>query len=238
MKNIGKIFIALFGFALCASGSYAKDSVEDAYDLYAPSGKSTDLWLQISGETKRDRISFEKGKNPLVVKDEEGKLMEKDPNYETKYVPLNFYGGEDNRAFNLHCRIVAPADKWTKYVMTFKPRKSGKIIIKLGPWMGRQFYPDKTFYKYGDLAYGRFAKIEGINVKFKDPDFKQPKTWGFKKYYYFRNLKSEVVDDAEAPGGKCLRGIGQVYQEVQVKAGVPVTITFYYKPDDYFKAKK
>ena len=75
MKNIGKILIALFGFALCGSG-YAKDSVEDAYDLYAPSGKTTKCWLHVSGETKSGRISFEKGKNPLVVRDEEGNLME------------------------------------------------------------------------------------------------------------------------------------------------------------------
>lgn len=237
MKNIGKIFTGLLVFSAVFC-SHAKDSVEDAYDLYSPSGKSTDLWIQVSGETRSGRISFERGKNPMVVKDEEGKLMEKDPNYETRYVSLNFHGGEDNRAFNLHSRVIAPENQWTKYVITFKPRKKGKISIKIGPWSGRQFYPDKTFYKYQDLAYGRFAKIEGKNVKFKDPDFKQPKTWGFTKYFYFRNIKSEFIEDETAPGGKCLRGIGQVRQEVAVNAGETVTITFYYKPDDYFKAKK
>ncbi len=237
MKNIGKILIALFGFAICGSG-YAKDTVEDAYDLYAPSHKTNKCWIHISGETKSGRISFEKGKNPLVVRDAEGKLMEKDPNYETRYVPLEFWGGEDSRAFNLHREVTLPEGKWVKLIVTFKPRTSGKIRIEFGPWAGHQNYPDKTFYNYRDLAYARYAKMTVTNAKIKDPDFKNPKNWGMQKFYYFKEIKSAVFADEEAPGGKCLRATGRINQEFTVKGGVPVTITFFYRSDDYFKAKK
>lgn len=238
MKNTGKFLITLFAFAFCIS-SYAKDSIEDAYDLYAPSGKTTKCWLHVSGETKGGgRVSFEKGKNPLVVRDENGNLMEKDPNYETRYVMLDFWGGEDSRAFNLHRMVEAPEGKWVKYILTFKPRKAGKIRIEFGPYVGHQHYPDKTMYKYRDLAYARYAKLEAINAKLKDPEFKNPKAWGMQKYYYFKEIKSAVVTDEEAPGGKCLRATGRISQEFAVKAGVPVTITFFYRSDDYFNAKK
>ena len=237
MKFFGKILTVLAAAAFI-SGVQAKDSVEDAYNLYSPDKQTTQCWIHVSGETKSGRVSFEKGKNPLIVKDAEGKLMEKDPNYETQYVMLNFWGNEDNRAFNLHRLLEVPEGKWVKYIITFVPRKSGKVRIDFGPQCGRQHYPDKTFYKYADLAWGRYAKLTATGAKVKDPDFKQPKAWGMQKFYYFNTLKSEVITDADAPGGKCLRATGRINQEIAVKANVPVTITFFYRSDDYFKAKK
>ncbi|MBR3708433.1 MAG: hypothetical protein IKM17_05415, partial [Lentisphaeria bacterium] len=71
-----------------------------------------------------------------------------------------------------------------------------------------------------------------------DPDFKNPKTWGIQKFYYFKDIKSAVITDEEAPGGKCLRATGRISQEFAVKAGETVTITFFYRSDDYFNAKK
>lgn len=237
MKRVKFFMIAALALtSLCNIA--AKDSVEDAYNLYSPDSKTTRIWIQISGETRSDRISFQKGKNPLVVKDEDGKLMEKDPNYETTYAILNFWGNEDSRAFNLAAWKDVPDGKWVKIVITFIPRKSGKVRLEVGPTLSKQFYPDKTFYKYADLGYSRYAKLTAVNAKFKDPDFKKPKMWGLQKYYYFNDIKSEFIDDPEAPGGKCLRAIGRIKQEVSVKANVPVTITFYYRSDDYFKAKK
>ncbi|MBO5959849.1 MAG: hypothetical protein J6Q65_06975, partial [Lentisphaeria bacterium] len=111
-----------FGGLLALNGA----SIEEAYDLYSPSGNSTHVGIWITGELGANRVSLAKGKNPLKVPDEDGKLLEPDPDgCETKYVFLGFHGGEANRSFNLHGSVSVQKNKWTRLVVTFIPRKNG-----------------------------------------------------------------------------------------------------------------
>lgn len=236
MKKLLIILMAL----CCLPAAYA-DSIEDAYDLYAPNGSSIHLGIWVSGDAVRgNRISFAKGKNPLRVPDEKtGKTLEPDPSgCETVYCFLGFHGGEANRSFNLHGSVNVKKNKWTRVVVTFIPRKTGKIRFSMGGGGGRKLYPDKSPYKFSNIVYRRFAGLTSENTTFKDPKFTNVKTWRTSKNWHFPRIKAEVVTDQECPERRCFRVLNTVSQDIPVKADEMVTIMFYYRSDDCFEAKK
>lgn len=235
MKKILALFLVL-GTVFTVNG---KDSIEDAFDLYSPSGSSTHLGIWISGELGANRVSLAKGKNPLVVPDEEGKTMEPDPSgCPTLYCFLGFHGGEANRSFNLHGSVRVQKNKWTRIVVTFIARKKGKVRFSTGGGGGRKLYPDKSLYKYANLVYRRFADLSCINSKFKDPKFTSAKLWNTSRYWHFNSLKAEVISDQECPAKRCFRVVNGISQVIPVEKDEQVTIIFYYRSDDCFEAKK
>ncbi len=233
MKKILAIFSLFCGaFALSAA------SIEEAYDLYSPSGSTTFLPIWISGEVGNNRVSLAKGKNPMKVPDEKGELLQADPSgCETKYCFLQFHGGEDNRAFNLHGSIHVAKNKWTRIVLTFIPRKNGKVRFSAGGGGGRKMYPDKTYYKYENLAYRRYAGLTFENTRFQDPKFTRAKSWNTPARKHFNAIKAEVITDQECPQKRCFRALDTISQTIDVKADKMVTIIFYYRSDDCFEAK-
>lgn len=234
MKKILTI-LSLFcsAFALTAG-----PSLEEAYDLYAPNGNSTHIGIWISGEIGSNRISLAKGKNPLRVPDEKGELLQADPSgCETKYCFLGFHGGEANRAFNLHGSVGVAKNKWTRIVVTFVPRKTGKVRFSMGGGGGRKHYPDKSLYKYANLVFRRFAGLTCENTKFNDPKFTKAKPWNTSTWWHFRAIKAEVITDPECPEKRCFRALNTLSQVIPVTADKMVTIIFYYRSDDCFDAK-
>lgn len=235
VKKILTLLLAIFSLPVMQAAS-----IEDAYDLYSPKGSSTHLGIWISGnEIRGNRISFSKGKNPLVVADEETKkTLEPDPSgCKTVYCFLGFHGGEADRSFRLHGSVRVEKNKWTRVVVTFIPRKSGKIRFSMGGGGGSKLYPDKTPYKYRDIVFRRFAGLTCENTTFKDPKFTSTKTWRTARNWHFNSIKAEVITDSECPERRCFRVLSGLSQDIPVKENKMVTIMFYYRSDDCFDGK-
>ncbi len=230
----------LFGILVlgCISPLMAEDKVEDVYDLYNPTGRTTHVWVSITGDTSAGRVSLIKGKDPLQLKDAKGNLLVKpDDRYETVYCKLNNYGGEDIRAFHLGALVPLKDGEWKRIVINFIPRRNGKVKL----FLRAEHHPELDMFEkdYYNMFWGRYAKLEAVNAKFKDTAFSKPKYWNADKFYYFpKELKSEVIAEEGAPTPKVLRAVMPVWQECTVKKDMPVTISFYVRNDNAFLSKK
>ncbi len=242
MKTIKTFLLGIFVLG-CISPLMAErsddDELEDVYDLYNPTAKTTHVWISITGDTSAGRVSLIKGKNPLQEKDAKGNpLVKPDDRYETVYCKLNNYGGEDVRAFHLGALVPLNKDGgWKRYVINFTPRRNGKVKL----FLRAEHHPEMDMFEkdYYNMFWGGFAKLEAVNAKFKDTNFTKPKYWNADKFYYFpKELKSEVIAEEGAPTPKILRAVMPVWQECTVKKDVPVTISFYVRSDNAFKSKK
>ncbi len=217
----------------------ASDTVADVYDLYSPEAKTNRIWVSIEGDIPSGRVSLVRSnKDPLKEKDAKGNpLIKPNEKYKTVYCRMNHYGAEDNRAFQLGAYAVLEGDEWVRVVISFSARRNGKVRLLLRP----EYHPHFSMKEkdYENIYWGRFAKLESINAKFKDPNFTKAKNWGAERFWHFGDkIKSEVVAEEDAPTPKVLRVPMRVYQDITVKAGVPVTISFYARSDNAFPSKK
>ncbi len=215
------------------------DRLEDVYDMYNPTGRTTHVWVSVSGSSGNERVSLIKGKeDPLKQKDARGNpVIKPDDRYQTVYCKMNNYGNEDNRAFTLGGLVPLKDGEWKRIVINFIPRRNGKVRL----YLRAEHHPVMDMFEkdYYNMCWGRFAKLEAVNAKFKDPNFTKPKLWNVDKFYYFpKEIKSEVLAEDGAPTPKVLRAVMPVWQDVAVKKDVPVTITFYTRNDNAFLSKK
>ncbi len=226
--------------AFCGTFCAADDRVEDAYDLFSPSGSVSSVWIRVEGDGSNERVSLRMGKNPMKVKDEKGKLMEPDPKFKTEYVILRNSGAEDNRAFYLHGRANVSKDNWKQLVFSFVPRRDGKVTIKIGDGGGYS-YDHSTNpsirYKYRNIAYTFYANAAAKNTVLKDPKFTNPKAWHVPMNWDFRSIKTEVVTEQDAPNLRVLKSLGTLWQIIQVKKDKEVVISLYVRGGDIFNAK-
>ncbi len=237
MKTILLTAFAGFSAALCAA-----DRVEDAYDLYNPTPVQHDaIGIWIEGDGGHDRVSLKQGKNPLVVKDANGKLMEEDPNFVTEYVKLSNHGAEDNRAFRLHGSRGVSKDKWKRLVFSFVPRRDGKVRIHFGRdggWRHDYSTNPATPARYGNIHYTYYAKATIKNAVLKDPNFTSARMWNSASFKSpFRSIKAESMTEKGAPAAKIFKSIDHMRQDITVKKDKEVVVSFYVRSGDFFECK-
>ncbi len=232
-------------FAVCGIGTLSADPldrIEDVYDLFSPSGKVGHIWVEVNGEGENERVSLRAGKNPLVIKDEKGKVMEPDPKYKTEYIRLKNQGAEDNRSFHLHGGIGISSDEWKKVIFSFVPRRDGRVTIKFGTqgdyWWDYSTVP-RIPSKYPNLQYTFYANAEAKNTQLRDAKFTSVKAWRTTAFIKpFRGeTKAETVSEPGAPSPRVFKSIGWMSQVINVKKDKEVVISFYVRGGDWFKSK-
>ncbi len=232
-------------FAVGCTGTLSADPldrIEDVYDLFSPSGSVNRIYVHVYGDGENERVSLRAGKNPLVIKDEKGKVMEPDPKYKTEYIRLVNTGAEDNRSFHLEGSHAVSKDEWKKLIFSFTPRRDGRVTIKFGNqgdyWWDYSTVP-RIPSKYPNLHYTFYANAEAKNTQLRDPKFTSVRTWRTTAFIkpFRAETKAETVSEQGAPTPRVLKSIGHMSQVINVKKDKEVVISFYVRGGDCFKSK-
>ncbi len=225
--------IALFAMPSISDAAPKKDkeSIENVYDLDLPSGDTPTVHIWVTSNANGARVSLIKGKPIKDLPEEEG--------ITTKYLQLNNYGGEDNRAFSLYAFHKIQRDQWTKFVLSFTPRVDGKVEISLGSnyavWHKDKEYPALRYCNLADFS------IAGNSGKVRNPKFDKPKSWGDNPYHdksWEKVIGPDIVKDKSAPGGVYLKTYRNMSQTFNVKKDVPVIFSFYVRADNMYEPRK
>ncbi len=146
MSKFSKSFLFVLFSCIAALPVFAEeDSIDSVYDFFQPSGDTKTIWIYVSGELPNGRVSMKYGTKPIMPSEE---------GIEIEYKALNFYGGEDSRAFNLGGWTNIKRGTWKKIYISFIPRLTGKVRIGIHPAYGGK----RQFMKYSDLRFVNLAK--------------------------------------------------------------------------------
>lgn len=123
-------------------------------------------------------------------------------------------------------RVFQPVDlseQWTKASFTFLPGASGKVMIKLGA---------KWFDPRDEKRLVYFDDIQVTGVTLQNPGFEEAEDGNIVGWEIgSRKTKSLAPADGGRDGGKCLKlclyDFAFLYQNIEVEADKPVTVTFW-----------
>lgn len=240
-KSLLLLLACSFGFS---ASIFAKgESYSQVYDEFNPNGYTTSVQVDIDGDIQNGRIPLLTGKNPLLMKNEDGTpVMPTDTEKcDVRFVVLNFNGAEESRSFHLRGGVNTKKDEYTKIVVCFTARRNG--VVRFTAWHhggGRNHHPGTppVPYEYPNYGLARYAKFWSRNTVFKDPNCGNPKAWGIGKFECFPNkIKAEKVMEQNQAVSSALRTPKGISQLIPVKANKEVTITFYVRADEIHNAK-
>jgi len=124
-------------------------------------------------------------------------------------------------------RVFQPvelSDKWTEARFTFVPGASGKVMIKLGA---------KWFDPKDEKRLVYFDDINVSGVKLANPGFEKREDGNIAGWKLSGKTKSLAPANGGHKGGKCARlslyDFAFLYQNIEVKATQPITVTFWYR---------
>ncbi len=255
MKKLMTMIALLFccGLIYAAEEKDKKHDIDEVYDLYTPGRATTNIWFWVDGDDVKNRVPLLKGGDPRKKKDDKGKpLLEDDPKDKdciVRVVGLSNNGGEDNRAFRLHGSVGLSKDKWTKVIIHFIPRRTGKVKFTVHQEGGHRWHDiagstEREVFRYPDWGYIDYARFTAKGTRIKDPTTSNSSlgAWGYRADFptreFAKKIKPDYPTETTGPVGRYLRyPCRELSQKIAVRENEPVVITFYARGGNYYHAK-